>query len=1271
MSDSANVFIPMDRRQAMASGTMLPDRTIGAALFADISGFTPLTEGLAKELGRRRGAEELTKTLNLIYGGLIAEVMRYHGSVIGFSGDAITCWLDGDNGLRAAACALSMQQVMQQFETIRTPSGLEFPLAIKVAIAAGSARRFRVGDPEIKYWDVLAGATLDRLAAAEHEAESGEVVVSAEVVENLAEMVFVSEWRDGETPEAKFAVVSGLKHDVATDPWLDLAPGTLPEEMVRQWVLPATYERVKSGLDRFQAELRPAVALFLRFGGINYDQDDAAGEKLDAYVRWVQRTAAVYDGALLQLTIGDKGSYIYIAFGAPVAHEDDVARAALAAIKLRSTPSELAFIGAVQIGISKGRMRVGPYGSPERSTYGVLGDHTNLAARLMQNAPPGDVLVSLAAQKDAVAAFEWESCSPIQAKGKSEPVIVFRLMAPKARQESHLQESRYALPMVGRQEELAQVEQQLDQVFAGRGQILGITAEAGLGKSRLVAEIVRQASEQQLDILTGECQSYGTNISYHVWENIWQGFFGLDPDWTLEKQIRSLEASLEAISPRLARRLPLLGVVLNLTIPDNDLTQSMDAELRKASLEALLVDCVRARVETNPLVFVVDDAHWLDPLSNDLLEAVGRAITNLPVLILLAYRPPELDHLQGPSVVSLPHCTVMPLTDFTADEAERLITLKLAQVSGEDAKLPAAFIERITERAQGNPFYIEELINYLHDRDIDPTHISSLEQIDLPNSLHSLILSRIDQLNESQKITLKVASIIGRLFQRSWLWGVDPEIGDQEQVDDDLKELSRIDLTPLDQVAADEIYIFKHIVTREVAYESLPFSTRALLHGQLGVFIEQSYAHELEQYIELLAYHYDFSNIEDKKREYLRKAGDAARAAYANEPAIEYYRRLLPLLAEDDRMDILLRLGEVLELVGEWSEAGELYEQALALAESRSEQATLAESQHVLGGLRRKEGDYSGAENWFKQAQRNFEELGNLAGAGRVLAEIGEVYRLKGDYDAAESSFQKSLFLTDTVEEKRARLAARAGVLKSAGTLANQQGDPQRAREQYEESLAILRELNDKPGIGGVLNNLGVVAMFQEDYPTAQPLYEESLAVMQEIGYRWAVGYLLNNLALVIRYQGDSETARQMLEESVAVRRALGDKWGIANSLSSLTNLLVHQGEYGGVQEMLDESLRINQELGDKTAIAYCLEDYAGLAAGTGHPRRALRLAGAAAALREDIGGPLPAGEQAALDRTLDPAWQAPLSHEARRTAWESGEAMSMEQAIDEALLDS
>ncbi len=210
MANESASYIPVDRRLAMVQGKKLPDRTQGAALFADISGFTRLTEALSNELGAQRGAEELSKHLNLIYGELIEGVDSYSGSVISFSGDAITCWFDQDRGQRATACALAMQEAMRRFATISTPSGEVYPIAIKVAVAAGPARRFLVGEPTIQYLDVLAGGTLDRLASAEHQAERGEVVVCDEVLDEFGGSLEIKEWRVDEQG-GRFAVVKGLR----------------------------------------------------------------------------------------------------------------------------------------------------------------------------------------------------------------------------------------------------------------------------------------------------------------------------------------------------------------------------------------------------------------------------------------------------------------------------------------------------------------------------------------------------------------------------------------------------------------------------------------------------------------------------------------------------------------------------------------------------------------------------------------------------------------------------------------------------------------------------------------------------------------------------------------------------------------------------------------------------------------------------------------------------------------------------------------------------
>jgi class 3 adenylate cyclase len=221
-------YVPLRVARAALEGTPPPtqakaERLQGAVLFADISGFTPLTAALARELGLRRGAEELTWLLNEVYGVLIAEVHRYGGSVIGFSGDAITCWLDGDSGQRAVACALAMQGAMAPFVSVQTPAGTPVSLAIKVAVAAGPVRRFLVGDPGVQNVEVVAGRTLERLADAEHQANPGEVVATADVVVQTGMQVRVSEWRVARETGRRFAVVAELEGDV---PSLVVAGGT-------------------------------------------------------------------------------------------------------------------------------------------------------------------------------------------------------------------------------------------------------------------------------------------------------------------------------------------------------------------------------------------------------------------------------------------------------------------------------------------------------------------------------------------------------------------------------------------------------------------------------------------------------------------------------------------------------------------------------------------------------------------------------------------------------------------------------------------------------------------------------------------------------------------------------------------------------------------------------------------------------------------------------------------------------------------------------------
>ena len=952
--EAATAYLPMDRRQALATGGTLPERTEGAALFADISGFTPLTEALARELGARRGAEELTHQLNRVYSALITQLHRYGGSVMSFGGDAVTCWLDGDDGSRATACALAMQEAMRPFTAVETAGGSTVSLGMKTAIATGPVSRLLVGDPSCCLIEVIAGETLERLATAQLLAGRGEVILDPQAAAVLGDRVLLQKCAH-EHENQQHASVVGLAVDVPPRPWPPIAPDALRDVDVGPWLLPPVYRSLESGQGEFLAELRPCAALFLAFSGVDYDRDPTAGGKLDTFVRGAQDIVKRYEGSLLQLSTGDKGTYLYVAFGAPIAHENDADRAASAALELRDLGGSLEFLTGLQIGISQGRMRTGAYGSPARRTYGVLGDVVNLAARLMSAAEPDQILVSDRARASTSETFIWERLPPKLVKGRSEPVALSRLIR-RSRRSLHLLEPRYALPMVGRQTELDRIGQAIERVLQGKGQILGITAEAGMGKSRLAAEASRQAQKRGLVGYGGECQSHGTNTSYLVWRNIWRGLFGLDPAEASTIQIDKVADQLGQIDPGMSLRLPLLGAVLGFAIPDNALTGSLDAKVRKSSLEALLVDCLRARAEHQPILLVLEDCHWIDPLSHDLIEEIGRAVTDLPVLMLLVYRPPDVQRQRASRVEILPHFSEIVLEDLTLQEAEQLIRLKLEQVFRTGPEIPEGFVAQIVERAAGNPFFIEELLNYLQDRGVRPQDVLLLEDQDLPTSLHTLVLSRMDQLSESQQTTIKVASVIGRLFPAAMLWGVYPQLGAPDRIRADLELLDRLDLTPLDAPEPELTYLFKHIVTQEVAYQSLLYATRAMLHEEIGRYLEATQAGRLNQILNLLAHHYEHSTNEVKKQEYLLRAGEAAQANYANEAAIEYFEKVLPLLPPGGDIPVLLRLGQVLELTGQWEAAEERYAQAENRAREVGDDQDRARFEAMTGELFLKQG---------------------------------------------------------------------------------------------------------------------------------------------------------------------------------------------------------------------------------------------------------------------------------------------------------------------------
>lgn len=1211
--DNPQAYIAGDRRRALALGVTMADRVHGAALFADISGFTALTESLVHQLGPQRGAEELTAVLSTVFDAVLVELHLHGGSVIYFSGDAVTCWLDDDDGLLATQCALAMQAAMDRVGVITLPSGAPVALGMKVAIAVGPARRFVVGDPDVQLIDVLAGALMDRLAAAEHAARQGEVVLDSTALEAVARRVDVAERRRGGEPGSAYdiGVVTAVT-DPRTLPPPPVEALELPADVVRQWLLPAVYERLRTGRGEFLGELRVAVPLFLRFGGIDYDDDPDAAAKLDAFVVQAQRVIDAVGGNALQLTIGDKGAYLYAVFGSPQAHEDDGARACAAALELRDLERRTAATG-IQIGIAQGRLRSGTYGHATRRTFCCLGDAVNLAARLMSAAPAGEIYVSGDVHDAAADRYDWAALPDLRVKGKSAAVPVHALRS--AHRRTPAEHRRPTSRMVGRTRELATIATLLDRAVGSQGQVVGVTAEAGMGKSRLLAEASRLLGERGVPVHEGEAQAFGTRTGYLPWHDVLATLFELPVGCKVDEQQAHLERFVAALDPELALRVPLLGAVLGLPLRENDLTAALDPKLRKSSLEALLVQCLTHLAHRRPLALLLEDCHWLDPLSLDLLDVVARAIDRLPVLLLLAYRPPE-EHDPLRALARLRHVTCIELDELDDGESRLLATRRLAEAFRRAAEPSEALVDVIVARAEGNPFYVEELVSFLRGSGIAADDEQALADVELPASLHSLVLSRIDTLPEAPRRTLKVSSVVGRVFREAIVRGSYPELGTEREVRGHLASLQHLDLVLLES-EQDRAYLFRHVVTREVAYDSLPFAMRALLHGRVAAYLEANT--DTEQSLDLLAHHWSQTDDTDKTRHYLLRAGDAAQAAYANAVALDYFRRAAPLVSDEDRPGLLLKLGNVLELVGEWVEAEQVYVEALDLAGSHDDTTVVARAQTAVAEVARKQGRYDDAAQALDTAGQLFAALDDATGEGRVR--------------------------------------------HLAGTLAAQQGAYDDARTHYEASLAIRRRLDDRASMAALLSNLGVIAEYGGDYAEAERLNLQALQIRTDLGDRWAVGVSQNNLGMIALLQEDAATARERFEESMRLNREVGDLWMVAIGHNNLGNVLRDQGDIDGARAHYADALRSYGLFDDRWAIAILYEDLAGLAAVAGAAQDALRLVGAADRVRADLGSPRAPAQDVELAGRLVPARDAAGTHSDALIA--QGRVMSPTEAAE------
>jgi class 3 adenylate cyclase/tetratricopeptide (TPR) repeat protein len=649
------------------------------------------------------------------------------------------------------------------------------------------------------------------------------------------------------------------------------------------------------------------------------------------------------------------GDGIMALFGAPVAHEDDAERALRAALGMMATIETFnrarnTSLG-LHIGINTGRVIAGQIGSEQQSNYSVMGDAVNLAARLEDASSQGEIFVGPGTYQRTTAIFEFEGIPALALKGKEEPVPVWRLVGPKPAPERMRGHPALQASLIGRQAELETIRAIINGLENRKGGAVVILGEAGLGKSRLLRE-ARIDAERTATWAEGRALPYTAGENYWLSREVLGALVGLSPSATEDDDNSALllRSVADAVGARASLIYPYLARLLDLPLDEDSSEQ-----IRFVSPEGLqkgIIDSfrtyVRARAEHRPLVLVWEDLHWCDPSSLQIFQALLPVCAQVPLLLTCALRP---DHTRALAAINaapangavMQKIQLFPLTDRqSAALAQDLLHLE---------DLPESIREVVLNRAEGNPFFLEELLRSLLDENLivldnGRVRISpGIDFLEIPETIEAVVAARLDRLEPSIKQTLQKAAVIGRNFERRVLERVDSAGSSEgaQELEAALAELERREfIHAADHAAArrEQQYFFKHAITHSVTYESLLLARRRELHRSVAETTEILHSERLDEMCVTLAYHYERGGVPAKAVHYLVRSAERARTTFANTEAITFYRSALQQLAESDRGDgenqILAaqcheHLADVLTLAGKHEEARTALQQAVTM----------------------------------------------------------------------------------------------------------------------------------------------------------------------------------------------------------------------------------------------------------------------------------------------------------------------------------------------------
>jgi predicted ATPase/class 3 adenylate cyclase len=1081
-------------------------------VFADISGFTRMTELLA---GRGKiGSEEMAEVINATFTSLLSAAYAYEAGLIKWGGDATLLLFHGPgHAQRGCRAAWDMQQVMRRSASVHTSRGT-VRLRMSVGVHSAPTDFYLVGDDEHREL-IVTGPAATELTRMEKAAGPGQIVVS----DASAAALVAARERPLNTP-----VEEGWLLRYA--PTAEAHPSALltvdfSGVEIGVGLSPALREHVLGG--GLESEHRHASVGFLRFSSVDRLRREAGpAAVLDAVERLVggiQAAAIQHEVTFLASDIAADGGKVILSAGAPrrVGHDEDrmiaMARAAIEA----ASPLPL----ALRAGLNTGRVFAGDYGPPYRRTYSLMGDCVNLAARLAEHAAEGELLATAElVHASGGRGFDATAGAPFAAKGKRAPVVPFTLAVSGRSSELGPTAPQAALPLVGRETELAELREAARLASRGTGQVVELVGEAGMGKSRLLAEV--QAFSDG-EVLWAEGDIYAGARPYAPFERLLRARWDATPATPLEELTSRMRQLTSERAPHLIPWLPLIGVAAGIEVPTTPEVEQTEATLRKQRLEELTSELLGAILPGTALAgsttLIFNDVHLMDDASCDLIARLAADTPSRRWLVVVSRRP------EGASPVRGVATRAIELGPLSTRAAARLLSSATAA-----APLPPYRLATLAERAAGNPLFLGELVAQLSAGG-DPDA--------LPHSVEAAIAARIDRLAAGDRRTLRAASVLGIDVEDSVLEQVLD--GDEGGARGGFNGHSLSALEEFLEPAAPGVRRFSHQLVREVAYEGLPYRRRAELHARTATVIEQTAGDQPEQYAELLSLHCLHGARYEAAWRYALLAARGARSRYANTEAAESYRRALQAAAHvsatppAELVSVDDALGMLYLEIGELGDADVAFRRGLRRI--RSEPLAAAALQLRLARLREVEGRPAAAMRWAARAEATLsghEDGEALLIRGQLAARRARISYRRGRHADARAYASTAVELAQDCQDRRTLAEA----LEYSDLSGVELGLPVGAGA--ERALAIYTELGAIGDEARVHNTLGMLAYFRGEWRRALRQYQAAEDAYARSGQRWDAATAVGNGAEILADQGRLNEAEAALQRAMAIWRGVG-----------------------------------------------------------------------------------------------------------------------------------